>query len=198
MTQPTPGTAEHLYQQLAGPGAAAWDSLTDDRRAFWERQADEIKQILERQIENEQTELQQLRARVTELEAERKKYVGAEPTIAEEMAYLGRCLNTFHDLCDLAKQRDRATVTVAELEMSLDLEWESPAPRPALPWAHTMDDHDLHLFLDDLVSAALGRWQSAPNIPDREVLAAVEQACANWRTPGQGLRSDEPGTGDER
>lgn len=66
-----------------------------------------------------------------------------------------------------------------------------PAPSLALPWAAAMDDSDLHQFLGDLVSAAIGRWQSDPDVPDRDVLAAVEEACANWRTPGQGLRSDE-------
>jgi hypothetical protein len=65
-----------------------------------------------------------------------------------------------------------------------------PAPSLALPWAAAMDDSDLHQFLGDLVSAAAGRWQSDPDVPDRDVLAAVEEACANWRTPGQGLRSD--------
>lgn len=66
-----------------------------------------------------------------------------------------------------------------------------PASGLALPWAAAMDDSDLHLFLGDLVSAAMGRWQSDPEVPDREVLAAVEKACAPWRTPGKGLRSDE-------
>jgi hypothetical protein len=67
---------------------------------------------------------------------------------------------------------------------------------PALPWAHTMPDDDLHGFLGDLVSAAMGRWQSDPEVPDREVLAAVEKACADWRTPGQGYRSDPEEDGD--
>ena len=40
--------------------------------------------------------------RVAELETERKKYVGAEPTIAEEMAYLSSCFHAVHDLCDQA------------------------------------------------------------------------------------------------
>lgn len=60
----------------------------------------------------------------------------------------------------------------------------------ALPWAHTMSDYDLHGFLGDLVSAAMGRWQSDPEVPDREVLAAVEKVCADWRTPAQGRRLD--------
>ncbi|HSC28951.1 MAG TPA: hypothetical protein VLD67_16870 [Vicinamibacterales bacterium] len=61
---------------------------------------------------------------------------------------------------------------------------------PALPWAHAMSDDDLPGFLDDLVSAAMGRWRSEPEVPDRVVLADVEKACADWRTPGQGYRSD--------
>lgn len=60
----------------------------------------------------------------------------------------------------------------------------------ALPWAHAMSDHDLHGFLDDLVSAAMGRWQSDPEVPDRTVLANVERVCATWRTPGLGNRLD--------
>lgn len=70
-----------------------------------------------------------------------------------------------------------------------------PEPQPselALPWAHEMSDDDLPGFLDDLVSAAMGRWRSEPEVPDREVLADIERVCADWRTPGQGYRSDEP------
>jgi len=61
---------------------------------------------------------------------------------------------------------------------------------PALPWAHAMSDHDLHGFLDDLVSAAMGRWRSEPEVPDRTVLADIEKVCAGWRTPGAGSRLD--------
>ena len=140
---------------------------------------------------------QMLANRVTELETDLKRYVGAEPTIAEQMAYLSRCFLAVHQVCDEAEQQ--AT------------RWEHPLPVPewvatvraaafderdttptALPWAHAMDDSDLHLFLDHLVSAALGRWHSDPEVPDRTVLADIETACAQWRTPGQGLRSDEP------
>jgi hypothetical protein len=70
----------------------------------------------------------------------------------------------------------------------------SQAPELALPWAHEMPDGDLREFLGDLVSAALGRWRSEPEVPDRVVLADIEKVCADWRTPGQGLRSDEPET----
>jgi len=78
-----------------------------------------------------------------------------------------------------AQELVRLRARVAELEQG-----------PALPWAHAMSAHDLHGFLGDLVSAAMGRWQSDPEVPDREVLAAVEKACADWRTPGAGCRLD--------
>lgn len=56
------------------------------------------------------------RDRIAELETERKKYVGVEPTIAEEMAYMSRCLNAVYAVCDAAeKQATR---------------WENPLPVP--------------------------------------------------------------------
>ncbi|MFD5508953.1 hypothetical protein ACFWIB_14420 [Streptomyces sp. NPDC127051] len=54
--------------------------------------------------------------RVAELEATLERYVGREPTVAEEMAYLNRCLNAVHDLCrEAEKQATR---------------WEHPLPVP--------------------------------------------------------------------
>jgi hypothetical protein len=79
-----------------------------------------------------------------------------------------------------AAELERLRERVAELEAA-----------PALPWAAQMPDGDLHGFLDDLVSAAMNRWRSEPDVPDRETLAAIEKACAEWRTPGQGFRSDD-------
>ncbi|MGW5130396.1 hypothetical protein [Streptomyces sp. NPDC004135] len=82
------------------------------------------------------------------------------------------------------------------IALSLTAKAEALSYPLALPWAHAMSDDDLHGFLGDLVSAAMGRWQHSPEVPDREVLAAVERACAAWRTPGQGYRSDEPAEDD--
>jgi len=142
-----------------------------------------------------------LKARIAELEAERRKYVGVEPTIAEEMAYLSRCLDSVLAFCD---EQDKA----ARLFELPTPEWivrvraaaeglvERSSYPPALPWAHAMDDGDLSMFLDDMVSAALGRWRSGPEVPDRTVLADIEKVCADWRTPGEGLRSDEPEAAD--
>ena len=146
-------------------------------------------------------ELEQLRARVAELEAELKRYVGKEPTIADEMAYLSRCLDSVHDLCDRAGAKGIVSggmFTVDAVREAADGDRKNDPNRPALPWAHVMPDDDLGLFLDDLVSAAMDRWRSDPEVPDREVLANVEKACAAWRTPGQGYRSDEPEAGENR
>ena len=140
-------------------------------------------------------------ALVEQLRAELAKYVGHEPTIAEEMAYLSRCIDAVHALCDEAGAKgivSGGTFTVDAVRQAADGIGHAPANRPALPWAHVMDDADLHEFLGDLVSAAMGRWRSEPEVPDRTVLADLEKVCADWRTPGQGLRSDEPGAGETR
>ncbi|MGW1246978.1 hypothetical protein [Streptomyces sp. NPDC002535] len=56
------------------------------------------------------------RDRIAELEAELKKYVGVEPTVAEELAYVSRCLHAVYAVCDAAaKQATR---------------WENPLPVP--------------------------------------------------------------------
>lgn len=71
-------------------------------------------QVLARLINSE--------ARLTELEATLERYVGKEPTVAEEMAYLNRCLNAVHAVCALAeKQATR---------------WEHPLPLPE--WVATV------------------------------------------------------------
>ena len=91
----------------------------------------------------------------------------------------------------LTQQRDQARGIAVALEQEL-----ATYTATALPWAHTMDDSDLHLFLDDLVCATIDRWRSDPDVPGRQILANVEKVCANWRTPGQGYRSDEDEAGE--
>lgn len=55
-------------------------------------------------------------AEIERLRIELAKYVGKEPTVAEEMAYLNRCLDAVHEVCDAAeKQATR---------------WEHPLPVP--------------------------------------------------------------------
>lgn len=145
-------------------------------------------------------ELRGLRSRVAELKAKR-----ADEHDELAMA-LGRSNSAeWGDLIEFAagavsvEVKLRARIEELEAERhstneSLDdavQELRARQTGPALPWAHTMPDDDLSGFLNDLVSAAVNRWQSDPEVPDRETLAAVEKACAAWRTPGQGYRSDE-------
>src|SRR6185503_274322 len=47
-------------------------------------------------IANARQDIPFLLARVADLEATLERYVGKEPTVAEEMAYLNRCLNAVH------------------------------------------------------------------------------------------------------
>jgi hypothetical protein len=85
----------------------------------------------------------------------------------------------------LVRERER-------MQRELERRAAGELPDLSLPWAHAMSDDDLHGFLDDLVSAALNRWRSGPDVPDRVTLAEIEKACAGWRTPGQGFRGDAP------
>ncbi|WP_394436174.1 hypothetical protein [Streptomyces sp. SGAir0957] len=61
-------------------------------------------------------ELAAVRAERDEARAELAKYVGSEPTVAEEMAHLNRCLNDVHAVCDGAEEES--------------LRWENPLPVP--------------------------------------------------------------------
>lgn len=122
-----------------------------------------------------------LRARVAELEAERKKYVGAEPTIAEEMAYLSRCIDSVLELCDKAeKQAGRweqplpVPEWVAEVRKAAEGLVERTSYPPALPWARLMDADDLEGLLADLADAASGD-------DNLTTLDEVEAAIARWR-----------------
>ncbi|MGW1122830.1 hypothetical protein ACWD5B_37925 [Streptomyces tanashiensis] len=99
-----------------GAVLSLWESMRLDATA-----AEPARLRAERHSTNESLsdaaeQLRVQRDRIAELEAERKKYVGVEPTIAEEMAYLGRCLDAVRDVCDAAeKQATR---------------WENPLPVP--------------------------------------------------------------------
>ncbi|MGW1979186.1 hypothetical protein [Streptomyces sp. NPDC001889] len=53
----------------------------------------------------ELVELDRLQARVAELETELAEYVGLEPTVAEELAFLRGCVGAVHDVCDAAERR---------------------------------------------------------------------------------------------
>ena len=76
-----------------------WEAMRADRP-----QSTEV-EIQSRELSAALAELKELRARVAELEAELAKYVGNEPTIAEEMAYLSRCLDAVRDVCNAAEKQ---------------------------------------------------------------------------------------------
>lgn len=123
------------------------------------------------------------RDRIAELEAERSKYVGAEPTIAEEMAYLSRCVQAVGELTlpetlkveSIDPQyRNGYVHALADMRLALESPERSSYP-PALPWAALMDDDDRAEFLDELAAAATTHASSDV------VLAEVEKACATWR-----------------
>jgi hypothetical protein len=169
-------------------------------------------------------ELEQLRARVGELQAELAR--ATRPSYSNQQVWTvwreDQPVHAFYATVDDARQGSIDCWEEDE-ERCPDYSWKPDGPRlellvggepggvyisrndvfgkaadpssPALPWAAAMSDDDLHGFLGDLVSAAMGRWRSEPEVPDRTVLADIEKVCADWRTPGQGLRSDEPEAG---
>lgn len=65
----------------------------------------------------------ELQAELNRTRTELAKYVGQEPTVVEEMAYLNRCLNAVYDVCDEAKRQARR--------------WEDPLPVPE--WVATVE-----------------------------------------------------------
>ena len=130
--------------------------------------------------------------RVAELERERAKYVGAEPTIAEEMAYLSRCLFAVHDLCDQAKRDGALGITPEAVEQAANEEWTAATPRPALPWAALMDDEDLHDFLGDLLDTFTSDVPST-----RHVLAELEKTCASWRAIAEAQHAHNTAAGPD-
>lgn len=120
---------------------------------------------------------------LAEARAELAKYVGHEPTIADEMAYLSRCLDAVRDVCDDAeKQATRweqplpVPEWVAKVRSATDGLEERRSYPPALPWAQLMDDEDLHDFLGDLIDAL-----HSDRPTTLEVLAEVEKTCASHR-----------------
>ena len=129
-------------------------------------------------------ELAAANARVAELELELKKYVGAEPTIADEMAHLNRCIDAV-DALQLPEKlkvdsisgdyRNGYIHALADMRTALESPARSSYP-PALPWAQLMDDEDLSDFL-----AELEHVTTTPGATPSEALAAVEEACGTWR-----------------
>lgn len=146
---------------------------------------------------------------LAEARVELANYVGAEPTIAEEMAYLSRCLDSVLEVCDNAeKQANRweQPLPVPEWVTSVRAAAEGLEPRrsypPALPWARLMDLEDLAGFLRDLnigmrAAARQAHFAGRPQAP--AVLDALEHACSTWRpiAEAQHAHNTAPGPGSE-
>ncbi|MEV6833532.1 hypothetical protein AB0N17_03210 [Streptomyces sp. NPDC051133] len=146
-------------------------------------------------------------ARVAELERERAKYVGKEPTIAEEMAYLSRCIDSILDLCTKAEEQAGrweqplpVPEWVAEVRKAAEGLIERQTYPPALPWARLMDTEDLTDFLRDLDAgmrdaARQAHFAGRPQAP--AVLAALEQACSTWRAIAEAQHAHNTAIGPE-
>ncbi|MFB6776557.1 hypothetical protein ACFCX0_03800 [Streptomyces sp. NPDC056352] len=107
--------------QILRAASSDSDDWDDDTWAAWFRTAERVHgDGVSRTPLFDKVGAQQ--ARIAELETELAKYVGKEPTIADEMAYLQRCLNDVYEVCDQAeKQATR---------------WEQPLPVPE--WVATV------------------------------------------------------------
>ncbi|MFD5910306.1 hypothetical protein ACFWHL_16465 [Streptomyces massasporeus] len=137
--QPLDDTRLAEIRDRASKRAAALTAWLDKFSPFSEgqREVENAETVLEEDVPALVAEIERLRAErhttnealsdaaealranrdhLSQLEAELAKYVGAEPTIAEEMEYLSGCLNAVRDLCDATeKQATR---------------WENPLPVP--------------------------------------------------------------------
>ncbi|MFE1192863.1 hypothetical protein ACFW6E_08690 [Streptomyces olivaceoviridis] len=150
-------------------------------------------QSLFAELQRAQRERDEARARVAELEAERAKYVGREPTIAEEMAYLSRCLDSVLALCEQAEKQGVTSggpFTVDAVRAAAEGLVERTSYPPALSWARLMDDEDLEEFLADLTAAIVGRDGEA-------AIAEIEDTCARWRAIAEAQHAHNTAPGEE-
>jgi len=169
--------SEHLVRTVANTIAAAALHFNMTGR----KPADLYEHIADALVSAQLIQSPETAAETERLRAELAKYVGKEPTIAEEMAYLSSCLDAVRDVCDDAeKQATRwehplpVPEWVAKVRSAADgLEPRRSYP-PALPWAALMDDEDLSDFLDELAASAVTYDKSA-------ALTEVEKTCGRWR-----------------
>lgn len=64
--------------------------------------------------------LEQAQARITQLEGQLERYVGKEPTVRDEMAYLQRKLNSVRELCDEARLGSCLGITIEAVEQAVE------------------------------------------------------------------------------
>lgn len=134
MPEPTTSLAEIEVRdsQILRAASSDSDDWDDDTWAAWFRTAERVHgDDVKRTPLFDKVGAQQ--ARITELETELAKYVGNEPTIADEMAYLHRCLNAVYDVCDQAERQA--------------IRWEQPLPVPE--WVATVREAADRVRVDD-------------------------------------------------
>ncbi|MFI0233088.1 hypothetical protein [Streptomyces sp. NPDC017086] len=183
---PRPGKLEldQAHEELIGAALSLYEEELETAR-------------LRLALKSAQRGRRQLRDRIAALEKERAKYVGKEPTIAEEMAYLSRCIDSVLDLCEKAeKQAGGQPVPewVEQVRAAAEGMVERRSYPPALPWARLMDDEDLAEFLDELAASAI--THAAAEV----ALTEVEATCGRWRAiaEAQHAHSTAPGPRAER
>jgi uncharacterized protein YceH (UPF0502 family) len=154
--------------------AADRDAFRDQRNAVIKdnecliaraQESGEARTRAENTTRTAQREIKQLLARVAELEATLERYVGKEPTVAEEMAYLNRCLNAVLEVCrEAEKQATR---------------WEHPLPVPE--WVATVRQ------------AASGELPPGIEVDLLALLADRDREIAELKAAEPTLDDDQPG-----
>ncbi|HLT09648.1 MAG TPA: hypothetical protein VK028_02425 [Micromonosporaceae bacterium] len=118
-------------------------------------------------------ELAAVRAERDQARAELAKYVGKEPTVVEEMAYLNRCLNAVYDLCDEAKRSNSLGITIEAVEQAAD---GQRADAPADNRRRLYVDGKGNGWIDAGVDSGGLRWIAS--IDDRVMEATRESVTA--------------------
>lgn len=122
------------------------------------------------------TDVPALLAEVERLKAELAKYVGHEPTIAEEMAYLSGCLNAVRNLCDEAKRDGALGITIEAVEQAAD------GQRPDDP-----NDNRLRLYIDGKGFAWI---DSCTDADGTQYVCQVDGAFISEGQPADSVRAD--------
>lgn len=201
-----------LYEARALAGAGPLLYLRQDAAKLAETKAEidllraELDAVQRRYTED----TAELKRTVDKAEAELKKYVGVEPTVADESAYLTRCLNAVREVCDTAeKQATRweqplpvpewvATVREAahgerpEPLTPIPLHWDRLVMHPdgseddqTIVCCMTEDGRPAALFLDDEHREALGLQLIDPDgdsaTADCPACGCIDRECTSCR-----------------
>ncbi|MEU9498193.1 hypothetical protein [Streptomyces sp. NPDC048196] len=115
---------------------------------------------------------------IARLRAELEKYVGHEPTAAEEMQYLRSCLDAVYDACEAAR-RDGRVITVEEIEQAAD--GQRPGARKLLTET-----------LAELAGQARRVAESHQRFIEEHADPSAEALCAQYELAQTLVRGEEP------